>query len=258
MHLVIKYRKKSSFKTIVRSRSRNTQVKKIKRELEKISKGETALPAPAAAPKQVPQPVPKETKKDDHNKQAEERIKVVESGIQSYTVGQQHLRSAEDDLKSAAKSLKISQATQGIETMQDMRIAARGGGRFGPFRAQGRRMDHRNDFGHNMIEMGTIRRASAKVKEAAQSIEVARRALPNLPFIQTAQVQKAMSGAFFNALLAPGLVGDMMQMQKVKQTQADIMAMHATVVQAINWCTENISAAQAELSQLKSSMETSA
>ena len=243
------------------------QIKKIKRELEKAAVDGKNQPAPpSATPSQIRSST--DTVQKDSSSAApsavppgqgemqmmQERLRVVESGIQSYATGQQQLRRADDNLQTAAKSLKVSQVSQGIETFQDMRIGIHGGGRFGARPVRGRALDRRNDVGHNLIEMGTIHRANAQVKEAARSIEEARRVLPNLPFVKPAQVQKAMSGAIFNALLAPGVVGDVIQMSRVKKASADIMEMHATVVQAVDWCTQNMSAAQTEAAQLRSSI----
>lgn len=177
------------------------------------------------------------------------RAAEVQRTAVAYSQGQQYLRRAEEQLKSAAGSLSITQASGFTETIQDVRIGAHGGGLFGRNRHQGNRMDHQNDFAHNAIEMATVHKCQALVKEAGQNIQMAKQAVPNMPFIQPARVQQAMSGVFFN-VFAQGLIGDMMQNQKVKKAKADVMEMHGEVVQALDWCTNNMNAAQAESAQI--------
>lgn len=102
--------------------------------------------------------------------------------------------------------------------------------------------------------MATIQKAKKQVQEAGQNIQAALQQLPNLPFIKPANVQQAMGGVLFNALLAPGIVGDMMQNAKVRQAQAQVSEMHVEVTQALDWCTNNMNAANAEAAQLSGAL----
>lgn len=187
--------------------------------------------------------------------QLQARLAEVQGGAQRYAQGQQQLRRAEELLKSAKGSLTITQVSGGTEMIQDMRIGMRGGGMFGPRRGVGRAMDRRNDLGHNVVEMATIQKASKAVKEAGVAMQAARQVLPNLPYIQPANVQAAMGGVMFNALLAPGLIGDMMQNAKVRKAKDEVNEMHVQVVQALDWCTNNMQAAQSEAAQINASLQ---
>jgi len=186
----------------------------------------------------------------------QQRLTHVQGGAQSYSQAQQYLRRAEEQLRSAKSALTVTRVSGATETIQDVRIGAHGGGLLGPRRHQGRAMDRHNDFGHNMVEMGTVHKAKASVKGAAEQIQLAQKVLPNLPFIKPANVQSAMGGVMFNALLAPGLVGDMMQNAKVKQALAQVSEMHLEVTQAMDWCTNNMTAAQAEAAQINGTLMT--
>ena len=179
----------------------------------------------------------------------------VQRGAQAYAAGQQYLRRAEAELKSAAGSLTVTQGSGATEAMQDLRMGPRGGGLFGPRRGIGRPLDRRNDMAHNVIEVATIQKANKHMKEAAQNIQQARQQLPNLPFIQPANVQQAMGGVFFNALLAPGLIGDVMQQAKVNKAKSDVQQMQKQVTQALDWCTNSMNAAQAEASQVNTVLQ---
>lgn len=162
----------------------------------------------------------------------------VQRGTVSYSTAQQHLRRAEQELGSALKSLTVTQISGATETIQDMRIGMRGGGVFGRNRGVGRQMDRRNDFGHNMIDTVTISKANNLMKAAAGEISQAKQHVPQLPFIQSANVSQAMGGVFFSALLAPGLIGDMMQNAKVNKAKAQVQEMANQVKQALD-CTSN-------------------
>ena len=59
----------------------------------------------------------------------------------------------------------------------------------------------------------------------------------------------------FNALLAPGLVGDMVQNAKTRQAKAEVEEMRTQVVQALDWCNNNLTAAQAEAAQLSGALQ---
>lgn len=244
------------------------QVKKIRRELQDfgvgaavggfagaaVSSGQPQAPASEPAPPSAPEPAAK----DGGDKaaalsaeiaQLESRANEVQSGAQAYAAGQQYLRKAEAQLKSASGSLTITQVSGATNMLQDMRRPGRGVGfRRGP-------IERRSNFTHNAIEIGTVHKANAMMKEAAQNIEAARRHLPNLPFIKPANIKQAMSGVFFNALLAPGLVGDVMQNAAVKKSKGQVQEMLQEVVQALDWCTNNMTAAQAEAAQIRGSLQ---
>ncbi len=192
------------------------------------------------------------------------------------------LRRAEENLRSASNALKVNQVSGATEMMQDVRIGARGGGLFGRHRGMGRQADRRSDFGHNMVEVATARRASTQVQEvraaspaieplrkgyksethqsttqplnlhtqAGRAISEARNVLPTLPNINPAHVQSAMSGTLLNAFLMPGLVGDVMQMSKVKRAQANLQEMLQETQAALAWCAKNQQAAQASAAAL--------
>jgi hypothetical protein len=239
------------------------QVKKIRRELQDFGVGATVpaggqqqpasvdIPAPVAA---APQPAAsgggdKAAALSAEIAQLESRANEVQSGAQAYAAGQQYLRKAEAQLKSASGSLTVTQVSGATNMLQDIRRPGRAVGfRRGP-------LERRNDFAHNVIEIGTVHKANAMMKEAAQNIEAARRHLPNLPFIKPANIKQAMSGVFFNALLAPGLVGDVMQNAAVRKSKAQVQEMLQEVVQALDWCTNNMTAAQAEAAQIRGSLQ---
>jgi hypothetical protein len=243
------------------------QVKKIRRELQDFGVGATAgtgsgvggqqqpasvdTPTPVAA---APEPAAsgggdKAAALSAEIAQLESRANEVQSGAQAYAAGQQYLRKAEAQLKSASGSLTVTQVSGATNMLQDIR---RPGGAVGFRRGP---LERRNDFAHNVIEIGTVHKANAMMKEAAQNIEAARRHLPNLPFIKPANIKQAMSGVFFNALLAPGLVGDVMQNAAVRKSKAQVQEMLQEVVQALDWCTNNMTAAQAEAAQIRGSLQ---
>lgn len=243
------------------------QMKKIRREVE--ARGGTvasapapasAAPAPAAfpvAPAPAAAAVPNQQNTaagapagpNAELAQLQERAALVTRSTQQYAAAQGYLTKAEADCKSAIGSLKVTQFSGATETLQDVRLGMGPGGRR---RGMGRGLDRRNDFAHNMIEMATINKASARMKDAAQQIMAAKQQLPNLPYIQMGNVQQAMGGVFFNALLAPGLFGDMMQNAKVRKAKDSANQMHQEVVQALQWCVNNMNAAQMEAAQLNS------
>jgi hypothetical protein len=179
----------------------------------------------------------------------------VQRGTVAYSTAQQHLRRAEEELGGALRSLSVTQVSGATETLQDMRIGMRGGGMFGPRRQAGRMADRRNDFGHNMIDTVTISKANNLMKAAAGEIQRAKQYVPQLPFIQMANVSQAMGGVFFSALLAPGLIGDMMQNQKVNKAKAQVQEMSQQVKQALDWVGNNMNAANAEMAQLNGSLQ---
>ena len=88
------------------------------------------------------------------------------------------------------------------------------------------------------------------MQDGAREIQMAQQILPNLPGIQSANVSQAMGGVFFNALLAPGLIGDMMQRAKVNKAKDQVTEMRQQVIQALDWCNNNMNAAQAEAAQI--------
>ncbi len=257
------------------------QTKKIRKELEAygIHTGDGAAAAPAAAapeaapvaasappaPEAVPVPVaapaPAATGADrgaqlqSEIAQMSARAGEVQRGTVAYSNAQQLLRRAEQELGSALKSLSITQISGATETLQDARIGMRGGGMFGRNRHAGRMADRRNDFGHNMIDTVTISKANGMMKAAASDISQAKQHVPQLPFIQSANVSQAMGGVFFSALLAPGLIGDMMQNQKVNKAKAQVQEMANEVKQALDWVGNNMNAANAEMAQLNGSLQ---
>ncbi len=179
----------------------------------------------------------------------------VQRGTVSYSTAQQHLRTAEQELGSALRSLSVTQISGATETLQDMRIGMRGGGMFGRNRQAGRMADRRNDLGHNVVDTVTISKANGMMKAAAGEIQRAKQYVPQLPFIQSANVSQAMGGVFFSALLAPGLIGDMMQNQKVNKAKAQVQEMANEVKQALDWCGNNMNAANAEMAQLNAGLQ---
>ncbi|KAH7621643.1 hypothetical protein Ndes2526B_g02455 [Nannochloris sp. 'desiccata'] len=219
----------------------------------------SAPPAPEATPKDAPAPAPtgadKAAQLQSEIAQMSARAGEVQRGTVSYSTAQQHLRRAEQELGSALKSLTVTQISGATETIQDMRIGMRGGGVFGRNRGVGRQMDRRNDFGHNMIDTITISKANNLMKAAAGEISQAKQHVPQLPFIQSANVSQAMGGVFFSALLAPGLIGDMMQNAKVNKAKAQVQEMANQVKQALDWCGNNMNAANAEMAQLNGSLQ---
>jgi hypothetical protein len=214
-----------------------------------------AAPAPAppvAAAAAAPAAAPVEQQKSAHD--LEQRAAAAAGHAHQYAQGQALLRQAEAELRSAAKSLTITQVSGATEMMQDMRLGRGPGRRLGPGGPGiGRRgpLDRRNDLAHNAIEMATVQRANGMMKQAAAHIEQARQILPALPFIQPANVRQAMGGVFFNAFFAPGVMGDLMQASKVHKAKAAVEQMCGEVVQALDWATNNLNAAQAEVSSLK-------
>jgi len=200
----------------------------------------SAPSAPEAAPRDAAAPVPtgvdKAAQLQSEIAQMSARAGEVQRGTVAYSTAQQHLRRAEQELGSALKSLTVTQISGAAETIQDARIGMRGGGVFGRNRAAGRRMDRRNDFGHNMVDTVTISKANNLMKAAAGEISQAKQHVPQLPYIQMANVSQAMGGVFFSALLAPGLIGDMMQNAKVNKAKAQVQEMSQQVKQALD-CT---------------------
>ena len=248
-----------------------SQVKKIRKELLAFGIGApaaAAAPAPAAAPEaaktEAYPPAPAGYPAGDAPSAPpapaaaggggadELAAKAAAAQGHAATYGQAALllRRAEENLRSASNALKINQVSGATEMMQDVRIGARGGGLFGRHRGVGRQADRSNDFGHNMVEMATARRASTQVQEAGRAIAEARNALPTLPDINPAHVQSAMSGTLLNAFLMPGVLGDVMQMSKVKRAQANLQEMLQETAAALAWAANNQQAAQASAAAL--------
>mmetsp|Transcript_10954 Transcript_10954/g.21868 ORF Transcript_10954/g.21868 Transcript_10954/m.21868 type:complete len:155 (+) Transcript_10954:1133-1597(+) len=147
-------------------------------------------------------------------------------------------------MQSAAGALTITQASGGLEMMQDIRRPGRGRG----FRGR------RGDFGHTMIEMGTVRKAQGALKEAGADIQRAMQLVPTIPHIKPATVQGAMSGVVLNALLMPGIAGDMMQQAKVKRAKDEITTMANECRQAQEWCKKSHMAAHTEATEVKTTL----
>jgi len=164
----------------------------------------------------------------------------VQRGTVAYSSAQQLLRRAEQELGSALKALSVTQISGATETIQDVRIGVRGGGMFGRNRAAGRRMDRKNDFAHNAIETATVHKANKMMKQAASDITQAKQHVPQLPFIEMANVSQAMGGVFFNALLAPGLIGDMIQRQKVNKAKSQTQEMANQTKQALDCMSSHV------------------
>lgn len=222
-----------------------------------------AAPPSAAAPEAAPIPVPVAAPPPAaaapapdagaRMQQLQAEAAEAQRSAQAFATAQQYLRRAEEELQRAVKSLGVAKFSGATETIQDVRIGARGGGLFGRNRGAGHAMDRRNDFGHNMIEMGTVNKANAMVKEAAVNISHAKQAVPQLPFIQPARVQQAMSGVMLNVFFQ-GVMGDIMQQNKIKRAQAEVQEMHNEVVQALDWCNNNLNAAQMKAQQCQGAM----
>lgn len=227
------------------------QTKKIRKELEAygIHAGGSVAAAPvAAAP--VPEAAPPATDaapKDaaapggDRASQLKTEIDQmsarsaeVQRGTVAYSTAQQHLRKAEQELGGALKCLTVTQVSGATETVQDVRIGFRGGRMFGPKRGMARAADRSNDFAHNAIEAATVHKANKLMKDAASEITKAKEHVPQLPFIEMANVSQAMKGVFFNALLAPGMIGNVMQMKATNKAKAQTQEMAQQTKQALD------------------------
>ena len=106
-----------------------------------------------------------------------------------------------------------------------------------------------------MIEMATVKRAQKSIQEAGQMIQKAMSLVPAIPFIKPATVQGAMSGVVLNALLMPGIVGDVMQQAKVKKAKAEVMEMAKECQMAQDWCEKSYMAAHSETVQLQTTIQ---
>lgn len=173
-----------------------------------------------------------------------DKLATAESAAQKYSGASDLLTSACKKLQSAAGALSITQASGGLEMMHDMRRPGRGRG------IRGRR----GDFGHTMIEMATVRKAQGALKEGGADIQKAMQLVPTIPYIKPATVQGAMSGVVLNALLMPGLVGDVMQQVKVKKAKEDIAVMVQECTMAQQWCQKSHMAAHTEATELKTTL----
>ena len=176
-----------------------------------------------------------------------EKLTVAETGAQKYSTASDLLTSAGKALQGAAGSLKMTQMSNGMEMMGDIMRPGRRGGRG----IRGRR----GDMGHTMIEMATVKRAQKSIQEAGQMIQKAMSLVPTIPFIKPATVQGAMSGVVLNALLMPGIVGDVMQQAKVKKAQAEVMQMAKECEMAQDWCQKSYMAAHSEAVQLQTTIK---
>ncbi len=183
--------------------------------------------------------------------EVKKKLELAERGVHQYSAASDKLQSAESKLQGSSKALSASQMSQVMETTGDMRRPMLGRGLVG----RGRGIARRGDFAHNMIEMGMVKKAQKSLKEAAIDIQAAQGIIPAIPYIEPAQVQQAMSGVILNALLMPGLAGDVMQMAKVKKAKAQVDEMTSKVHQAKVWCTKNMTAAQAEVAQLQAMVQ---
>jgi hypothetical protein len=175
----------------------------------------------------------------------QEKLAVAESGAQKYSTASDLLKSAGKNLQGAAGSLQITQMSGGMEMMGDIMRPGRGRGPRG----------RRRDFGHTMIEMATVKRAQKSIQEAGQMIQKAMSLVPAIPFIKPATVQGAMSGVVLNALLMPGIVGDVMQQAKVKKAKAEVMEMAKECQMAQDWCEKSYMAAHSETVQLQTTIQ---
>lgn len=173
-----------------------------------------------------------------------EKLTTAESAAQKYSGASTLLESACKKMQSAAGALRITQASGGLEMMQDMRRPGRGRG------IRGRR----GDFGHTMLEMGTVKKAQGALKEAGADIQRAMQLVPTIPHIRPATVQGAMSGVVLNALLMPGMVGDVMQQAKVKKAKDEIAVMINECQQAQEWCQKSYMAAHTEATEVKTTL----
>lgn len=175
------------------------------------------------------------------------KLAIAESGAEKYSKASNLLTSAGKNLQGAAGSLQITQMSNGMEMMGDLMRPGRRGGRG----IRGRR----GDMGHTMIEMATVKRAQRSIQEAGQMIQQAMTLVPTIPFIKPATVQGAMSGVVLNALLMPGIVGDLMQQAKVKQAKAEVLQMSKEVQMAQEWCQKSYMAAHSETIEFKTTIK---
>lgn len=220
-------------------------MKKIKRELDQIqSKGTDSGSEPASGGAPAPTGATKgmEMAKREN---LEEKLQAAESAAHKYSSASNLLTSACKKLQGAAGSLQMTQMSGGMEMMQDIIRPGRGRG----FRGR------RGDMGHTMIEMATVKKAQGALKEAGEDIQKAMVLVPTIPFIKPATVKGAMSGVVLNALLMPGLVGDMMQQAKVKKAKAEIQEMAKECQMAQEWCAKSHLAATNEVAELRTTMK---
>lgn len=220
-------------------------MKKIKRELDQIqSKGNGCGSEPASegalAPAGAAQGLEKPKKEN-----LEEKLQAAESAAHKYSSASNLLTSACKKLQGAAGSLQITQMSGGVGMMSNVMRPGRGRG------IRGRR----GDMGRTMIEMATVKKAQGALKEAGEDIQKAMALVPTIPFIKPATVKGAMSGVVLNALLMPGLVGDMMQQAKVKQAKAEIQEMAKECQMAQEWCAKSHLAATNEMTELRTTMK---
>ena len=218
------------------------QIKKVKREHEEYKDGKTVDVVSKTGPGDATSAAKEEgsSSAQADEKSVKEKLAAAQNGVDKYSRAAEKLGSAEQKLQGAAKSLTITQ----VSGMVEMMGPRRGRGRFG----------RRNDFGHTMIEMGTVRKAQAAVQQAGAEIRQAQQLVPQLPYVKDANVQQAMSGVMLNALLMPGFAGDVMQQAKVTRAKRDIQETLDQVVQSKQWCIRSASAAQADAAQLTAEM----
>lgn len=252
------------------------QAKKIRRELEAFgvhlpSNGTPAavtppadVPvaaaafAPAAAAAAAPAADAKVAVKDEI---ASLTAKAAEAqrGAQAYSGAAQLLKSAAAKLGSAQKCLGVTQISNVTEGMQDVRLGDGRIGAGGMLRGNhlgagrvgvvDRRFERRQDRGHDAVEIATVHRAKKQVQEAGAEIERARQLVPQLPFIQPANVKGAQTAVMFDAVFGQGLVGNVVEGAKLHSAKKQIQAMQAEVMQALEWCSKSAAAAQNEAAQ---------
>ena len=221
------------------------QIKKIRRELEEYKDGKigdigskigTGDATPAAEEKNESGTTNIGSAQADQ-KSLKEKLAVAQNGVDKYSRAADKLGSAEQKLQGAVQSLSFTQVSGMV-------------GMMGPRRGRGMVGRRNNNFGHTMIEMGTVRKAQAAVQQAGADIRQAQQLVPQLPYVKDANVQQAMSGVMLNALLMPGFAGDVMQQAKVTRAKRDIQETLEQVVQSKQWCMKSVSAAQADAAQL--------
>lgn len=252
------------------------QAKKIRRELEAFGvhlpgNGTPApvnpsVEVPAAASAPAPTPAAAPVPAADANAAAKDEIasltaKAAEAqrGAQAYSQAAQYLKSAEAKLGSAQKSLGITQISNVTEGLQDVRLGDGrigaggmlrgnhlGAGRVG---VMDRRFERGQDRRHDAVEIATVHRAKKQVQEAGAEIQKATQLVPQLPFIQPANVKGAMTAVMFDAVFGQGLVGNVIEGAKLHSAKKQIQAMQGEVVQALQWCTQSAAAAQNEAAQ---------
>lgn len=185
-------------------------------------------------------PVETKTPPADDLSALREKLATAESAAQKYSGASALLESAYKKMQSAAGALTVTQASGGVQMINRMR-------RPGGFRG-------RRSLGHTVIEMGTVRRSQAILREAGADIQRAMQLVPTIPHIRPATAQGAMSGVVLNALLVPGIVGDVMQQAKVRRAKDEIITMANECRLAQEWCQKSYMAAHTEATEVKTTL----